>query len=250
MVAIEGGRFFAGCNDAVDAACLPNERPGGPREVGAFRIDRTEVTVAAHRACVEAGACSPADVGEGCNAGREGSDRHPINCVDHAQAEAYCAWRGARLPTEWEWERAARGVDGRVHPWGNESVDCPRAVIDDGSGPGCGEGDGTLEVGSRPAGASAEGALDLIGNVWEWTDSTAERSPARGVRGGAYYVGPQLARASVRLFFKPTGRGPFVGFRCARSDGNDGPAPVDATGAEPADARAGASAESVRRPRA
>ncbi|MEZ4334071.1 MAG: SUMF1/EgtB/PvdO family nonheme iron enzyme [Myxococcota bacterium] len=216
-VAVAGGPFFAGCNEAIDDACFPDEKPGGMREVEAFAIDRTEVTVAAYRACVDAGACSPPDAGEDCNDLRPERDRHPVNCVDQGQAATYCAWRGGRLPSEWEWERAARGTQGRLHPWGDAPADCDRAVIDAGTGQTCGEAEGTLEVGRRPAGASPEGALDLIGNVWEWTSSSPENSSARVVRGGAYYVGPAQARASARLLFKPWGRGPYVGFRCARS---------------------------------
>lgn len=232
-IAIPGGPFFAGCNEAIDDACFPDEKPGGMREVDAFAIDRTEVTVAAYRACVEAGACSAPDEGEDCNDLRAGRDRHPVNCVDQEQAAAYCAWRGGRLPSEWEWERAARGADGRLHPWGDEPVDCERAVIDAGAGQACGEAEGTLEVGSRPAGASPEGALDLIGNVWEWTSSAPGNSSARVVRGGAYYVGSAQARASARLLFKPWGRGPFVGFRCVQS--LEGDPSVTGGGTGPAD---------------
>lgn len=216
MVAIAAGAFFAGCDEKVESKCLEDEKPGGQRQIGAFTFDRTEVTVEAYRACVEAGDCSPSAGDAGCNASQADRDRHPINCVDWDQAVAYCAWRGAHLPSEWEWERAARSTDGRRNPWGNEPADCTRAVIDEGSGNACGKGDTTFEVGSRPAGASAEGALDLIGNVWEWTSSSRPGSARRIVRGGGYYITPDLARASLLLRFKPQGQAPFVGFRCAR----------------------------------
>jgi eukaryotic-like serine/threonine-protein kinase len=216
MVAIAAGEFFAGCDQSVESKCLADEKPGGPRQIKAFAIDRTEVTVEAYRDCVEAGDCSPSGSEAGCNASQVARDRHPINCVDWDQAVAYCAWREARLPSEWEWERAARGPDGLLNPWGNEPVDCTRAVIDEGSGNACGKGDTTFEVGSRPAGASAEGALDLIGNVWEWTASSRPGRSGRIVRGGGYYITSEHARASFLLLFKPDGQGPFVGFRCAR----------------------------------
>ncbi len=216
MVLVPAGEFFAGCNEEVDSECLADEKPGGPRELPAFSIDRTEVTLAAYRACVEAETCSKPDQGEGCNWGESERERHPVNCVDLDQATAYCAWRGARLPTEWEWEKAARGNDGRKYAWGNEPVDCRRAVIDEGSGSACGLGDTTFEVGSKPEGASPYGALDLIGNVWEWTSSIREGSSSPVVRGGAFYVGPPHARASFGLQFNPAGRGAFVGFRCAK----------------------------------
>ncbi len=216
MVLVPAGEFFAGCNEEADAECFADEKPGGPRELAAFSIDRTEVTLAAYRDCVDAEACSEPDRGEGCNWGETGRDRHPVNCVDWDQAKAYCAWRAARLPTEWEWEKAARGSDGRKYPWGNEPVDCQRAVIDEGSGNACGQGDTTFEVGSKPEGASLYGALDLIGNVWEWTSTTREESGSVVVRGGAFYVAPPQARASFGLRFNPKGRGAFVGFRCAK----------------------------------
>ncbi len=215
-VAIAGGAFVAGCDPAQGDDCLPDELPGGVREVAAFEIDRTEVTVAAFRACVEAGACTPPDVTESCNWDLPERDRHPINCVDWDQAKAYCAFRGARLPTEWEWEKAARGSDGRRNPWGDAPADCRVAVLDEGGGNACGAGDTTFEVGSRPEGATPEGVLDLIGNVWEWTSTVREGSPAPVVRGGAYYTEPAEARASYLLRFKALGRGPFVGMRCAK----------------------------------
>ncbi|MEZ4278704.1 MAG: SUMF1/EgtB/PvdO family nonheme iron enzyme [Myxococcota bacterium] len=214
-VAIAGGPFVAGCDPARGDDCLPDEIPSGVREVEAFAIDRTEVTVAAYRACVEAGACTPPDVAESCNWAQQGRERHPINCVDWEQAKAYCAFRGARLPTEWEWEKAARGSEGRRNPWGDAPADCRLAVIDEGGGNACGAGDTTFEVGSRPAGATPEGILDLIGNVWEWTATVRENGRAPVVRGAAYYSEPGHARASHLLRFNPIGRGPFVGFRCA-----------------------------------
>lgn len=216
LVAIPGGEFSAGCNEAIDSACLEVEKPGTRRRVDDFSIDRTEVTVAAYRACVDAGKCTAAGTDRSCNGSLPNRGGHPINCVDWHQASAFCAWRGARLPSEWEWERAARGVDGDLHPWGNAPADCTRAVIDAGTGNACGWGDTTFEVGSRPAGASREGVVDLIGNVWEWTATVREKGSGRVVRGGGYHVTADQARASFHLLFAPQGRAPFVGFRCAR----------------------------------
>lgn len=214
-VRIDAGEFYAGCREAEAATCIADELPGGRRSLEAFSIDRTEVTLAAYRACVSAGVCSEPDAAEGCNWSQTDREEHPINCVDWDQAMVFCAWRGGRLPTEWEWERAARGTDGRTQPWGDDPADCGRAILDEGKGSACGEGDTTFSVGSRLAGATPEGIVDLIGNVWEWTASTREDGVARIVRGAAYYVEPKHARASFLLRFKPTGRAPYVGFRCA-----------------------------------
>jgi len=216
LVAVPAGEFQAGCNEAIDSECLPPERPGAVRSTEAFAIDRTEVTVAAYRACVEAGRCSEPSTDLGCNWILPGREAHPINCVDWDQAATYCDARGQRLPTEWEWEKAARGVDGRKHPWGNEKADCRRAVIDEGTGNACGQGDTTFAVGSKPDGASPYGALDMIGNVWEWTATRADNSGAPIVRGGGFYVEAPHARVSVRIPFGRGGRAPFTGFRCAR----------------------------------
>ena len=216
QVLVEAGEFIVGCRESIDVGCAASEKAARPLTLPSFSIDRTEVTVAAYRACVEAGVCSEPDSGGACNYAMADRERHPVNCVDWNQSEAYCAWRGDRLPTEWEWERAARGTRGDRFPWGDASVDCSRAVIDDGSGNACGKGDGTFEVGSKPDGASSEGALDLIGNVWEWTSSTPEGSSSRIVRGGAYYVESNQLRASLGIPFAPNGRADYVGFRCAR----------------------------------
>ena len=91
------------------------------------------------------------------------------------------------MPTEAEWEKAARGTDGRKYPWGNQKVSCRYAVFDDGGDMGCGR-DSTWPVGSKPAGKSPYGALDMVGNVWEWTDSWWDESErkSRVIRGGSW----------------------------------------------------------------
>lgn len=212
---VPAGEFIAGCRARADSDCFASEEPEGRRSLPAFSIDRTEITISAYQTCVDAGACTAPDEGEACNWGVSGRERHPVNCVDWSQASAFCAWRGARLPTEWEWEKAARGTEGAMNPWGDDPADCSRAVIDEGTGNACGLGDTTFEVGSKPAGASPFGAVDMIGNVWEWTSGALEATNAQIVRGGAYYIERPQARASFGLRFKPTGRADFVGFRCA-----------------------------------
>jgi formylglycine-generating enzyme required for sulfatase activity len=168
-----------------------------------YCIDRTEVTVAAYRVCVQSGDCPPPsptiewkDIGseykttlsQFCTWGKSGLDQHPINCVDWKEANHYCKSSGGRLPTEAEWEYAARGNDGRNYPWGNEAPDASRLNacgsectsmaeqrIGAGWTPMYAGDDGwsaTAPVGSYPKGASRFGVLDMAGNVWEWTADT------------------------------------------------------------------------------
>jgi formylglycine-generating enzyme required for sulfatase activity len=139
------------------------------------------VTVAAYRLCVRASACAPPIKHEGCNWEQRGRDDHPINCVDWAQANAYCAWMGKRLPTEEEWEYAARGREGRRYPWGDEAPGPTRVNVCDKEcrrmaerGRGqlppimfeASDGWGsTAPVGSYPAGNSPFGVADMAGNI-------------------------------------------------------------------------------------
>jgi formylglycine-generating enzyme required for sulfatase activity len=189
-----------------------------------FDVDRTEVTVAAYVACVRAGFCAEPGTGALCNYRRPGREQHPINCVSWRQAVAYCAFVDKRLPTRSEWEAAARGDDGRIHPWGNEPPSCGRAVYFENENrlaaikEGCGGLAGTQPVGSRPEGASPCGALDLAGNVAEWVANFAPTDLPRAFRefrGGAYdslaegLLQPGRARSSRRMA--------SVGFRCAQA---------------------------------
>jgi formylglycine-generating enzyme required for sulfatase activity len=154
---------------------------------------------------------------------------HPINCIDRQQAASYCAFRGKRLPTEAEWEYAARGSDGRAYPWGNDVPrSCDIAVL-----PGLCEASGTRPVGSRDRGSAGPfGTFDMSGNVWEWVqdawdekayqreravDPVVVGNTLRGVlRGGSWDFAPDGAHAGYRLVFDQRLGLVSTGVRCAR----------------------------------
>jgi eukaryotic-like serine/threonine-protein kinase len=213
MILVPAGEFVMGCNEKVDTECEDDEKPQRQVNVPAFQIDRTEVTVAAYRQCVEARRCSlPDSEGRGsCNWPISGRENHPINCIDWNQAETFCAWVGKRLPTEIEWEKAARGTDGRVYPSG-DAWDISKANVYESY-------DGykdTAPVGSFPAGASPYGALDMAGNVWEWTADWYRNGETRLMRGGSWVDLPRRARTSRRIGTPPGSRLDDVGVRCAQ----------------------------------
>jgi formylglycine-generating enzyme required for sulfatase activity len=213
-----------------------DEKPVHVVKVGGFCLDRTEVTVEAYAACVKEWRCSAEYLkeysddgthftpGKLCNYGVDGRDRHPINCVSQVEAEAYCKGLGRRLPTEEEWEYAARGGSAqRTYPWGEDGP-ANRACWD-------GEGNrwSTCEVGKYPGGDSVQGVHDLAGNVWEWTSSAycvpypeeGVRTCAEGrrvLRGGSWsFVVASTLRAAYRNGAAPASRFNGVGFRCART---------------------------------
>jgi formylglycine-generating enzyme required for sulfatase activity len=190
--------------------------------------------VAAWGECVDAGVCAAPSGAGGYAATWDtpGFEQHPVNYVDHGMAKAYCEWRGRRLCTEAEWEKAARGTDERLYPWGDVTPDCTLAVIRSPGGlRGC-DLDLTWPVGSMPAGASPYGALDMAGNVGEWvadwfsstyySDPSATSNPTgpatggqRVNRGGTFEVNGGLLRCSARGYATPAGGYSAVGFRCA-----------------------------------
>jgi formylglycine-generating enzyme required for sulfatase activity len=242
MVLIPAGDFWMGCNAAKDGGCDPDEKPQHQVTLSAYYMDLDEVTVDDYAGCVSAGGCSPPDTGSGCNWGSGGKGSHPINCVDWFQASAYCAWADKRLPTEAEWEKAARGgcetVAGdcktgmRTYPWSEAAASCTYAVMSDG-GDGCGTG-GTSPVGSNsPAGDGPYGLRDMSGNVWEWgadwydssyygtSPSQDPKGPSDGdkrvFRGGSLYDFGASLRAAVRFGDLPETRYSGLGFRCART---------------------------------
>ncbi|MBK8694740.1 MAG: formylglycine-generating enzyme family protein [Deltaproteobacteria bacterium] len=241
-VRVPAGPFVMG----EDARGEADERPRHTRTLPAYEIDRTEVTRENYERCVRAGRCTgprPLDA-------RFRDPRQPVVGVSWFQATAYCAWVGARLPTEAEWEKAARGGDGRTFPWGETYPTLRMATF--GHEEHTGHPD---PVGSHPGFPSPYGALDLAGNVWEWVDDpydpyayreptvapTCERALAslndlrtrrvrgftgsnplpttceRVLRGGGWNYGGAGLRSSNRVHHAPSYRLVMSGFRCAAS---------------------------------
>jgi formylglycine-generating enzyme required for sulfatase activity len=176
MVGVPGGTFKMGFDDGY-----VNEKPVHEVSVASFSMDVTEVTVAAYKACVDAGSCNTTDLTRGayCNWEKSGRSAHPINCVDWNQATAFCSWAGKRLPTQEEWEYAARGgSEGRKYPWG-ASESAKKLCFNRDHWPFAAFNTGTCSVGSFPTDKTKHGVMDMAGNVSEWT-STGCRS-AQGV---------------------------------------------------------------------
>ena len=191
----------------------------GQVTVAAYCMDRTEVTTAAYATCVESGKCTAATTSGSCNAGVAARGDHPINCVNWNQATAYCEAQGQRLPTEEEWEYAARGTDGRVYPWGNAEPAGQLCWTGEGNSLGKGKRQSTCAVASFPTGNSPFGLSDMSGDVWEWTSSAYSATDAgRVVRGGSWGYGvPSFVRSASRSGGDPSGQGDGLGFRCAGS---------------------------------
>jgi formylglycine-generating enzyme required for sulfatase activity len=225
-------------------ARFDNESPQVTVFVPAFALDRTEVTVGDYLGCVRAGACRPTAE---LRLERE-EPRLPVERVTWWEAAAYCRAQGGRLPSEAEWEKAARAFGRRSWPWGGEwqegRANHGRAERMGPGGTPAGEDEnvddadgfaGRAPVGSFPAGASPLGIVDLAGNVWEWTATPFARDPPQGstrhdprgpltgdertVRGGSYRSPPSDLRLTRRVGLPPGERLAGVGFRCAHDVG-------------------------------
>ena len=211
MVYVPAGEFLMGSNNGLE-----DERPAHRVRISRpFWIYRTPVTNAQYRLFVDAVAHRPPPHWEkdGFNAPEQ-----PVVEISWNTAREYCAWADVSLPTEAQWEYAARGADGREFPWGNEPPDATRAVFSAGQ---------PATVGGRAAGASPFGALDMSGNVWEWcidwfapypmlqmVDPTGpEAGKARIFRGGSWVNTPYFLRAAYRYKFDPVFRSNNLGFR-------------------------------------
>jgi len=222
------------CEDYYGFSCgrgwFESELPAHTVALDGFWIDRTEVTNAQYARCVAAGACDPpvssSSYARDSYYGDSGYEDYPVILVSWWQAEAYCAWAGGRLPTEAEWEYAARGPEGRRYPWGDAFDGSRLNNRSDADGY-----DDTAPVGSYPSGASWCGALDLAGNVYEWVADWYGTYPSgrqvnptgppggeyRVVRGGSWHIASYDVRSAYRFRWDPDVTNLDVGFRCARS---------------------------------
>ncbi len=241
MRLIPEGEFTMGGNDGY-----ADERPIHLVYLNAYYIDKYEVTNSMYEACVDDGACNPPqETSSMTNPRYYGNSQfadYPVIYVNWYQAETYCEWRGARLPTEAEWEKAARGTDGYKYPWGN-SFQCRNGNFDDlmrldgyviPGGPNCDGYKDIAPVGLFDSGSSPFEIYDMAGNVWEWVADWYDRDyysdpsyknpqgassgNGRVARGGAWDVAnTKNLLATRRVSFDPSTAGNYLGFRCASS---------------------------------
>ena len=217
MVPISGGSFLMG-SLSQDRYSKSDELPAHEVQIRSFMIDDSEVTVSAYEECVHANYCSLPDDGSNCNFKKLDRQNHPINCIDVYQATAFCNWASKRLPTEAEWEFAARGGENRQYPWGNEPPDnqlCWNQI------------NGTCPVRQYQSGKTPTGISDMAGNVAEWTTDkyTACYNPKQCaskelyvVRGGSWaYQSPDYVKSAARGWAAPNTRNGGIGFRCAKN---------------------------------
>jgi len=236
MVEIPGGTFMMGCDTDNNAGsiCPEAELPAHEVTLSSFLIDRYEVTNGQYKECVEAGVCkaprSDSSRTRGDYFTNPDYELYPVINVSYNDATTYCEWKGLRLPTEAEWEYAARSSDANLFPWGNQNPDCilANSLNNLNASPCVGD---TTAVGSYPQGASAFGVLDMAGNVWEWVSDYfsadyyansqienplgATIGPERVVRGGGWFNNRTFLRSSSRGYDLPFYSGSDLGFRCA-----------------------------------
>jgi formylglycine-generating enzyme required for sulfatase activity len=223
MIRVPAGEFLMGS----DAGEYEDEKPLHRVSLSAFFIDTYEVTVSRYAKFLEAEDHEPPFLWAQATDGNH--SEKPVIGVDWYDAYAYCRWAHKRLPTEAEWEKAARGADGRIYPWGNAAPTASHAKY----GGRAWKGYGTLaRVGSFAAGKSPYGVYDLAGNAWEWVadryeatyyqshDTRDPRGPSTGplrvLRGGSWNSDAAILRAANRSGYVPSAKRSDFGFRCAR----------------------------------
>ena len=221
-ITINGGKFTMG-TDSGEAG-FEDAKPIHEVAIKTFEMSKTAVTVEQYAECVIKGGCTEPATGNYCNWGKTGRQLHPVNCVDWNQAQAYAKFKGARLPSESEFEYAATsGGKNQKYPWGNQEPTSKLAVFNT---------DSTMPVCSKPNGNTAQGLCDMAGNVWQWVqdkyqdsykDAPVDGSAFEGagsyrvMRGGSFYnVVARYLRADYRYYNDPGFRGDGVGFRLVR----------------------------------
>lgn len=228
LVYIPAGEFKMGAEeDDQDASDF--ERPAHAVALSAFWIDQTEITNQMYAACVSDGGCEPpanrTSRTRDLYYGEPAFAQYPVIYVNWEEADSYCRWAGRRLPTEAEWEKAARGLDGRIYPWGNFPPNTRLSNFGESLGD-------TSQVGSFPAGASPFGLFDMAGNVAEWVQDWysadyyavsvfrnpfgPDRGDFRLIRGGSWFHPMRSIRTTSRLWNYPDLRSDTIGFRCAK----------------------------------
>ena len=233
LVYIPAGQFWMGSTNS-DTMAFSDEKPQHRVSLDAYWIDRTEVTNAIYALCVQAGNCQPPSSSSSYTRTSYYDNsqyaNYPVIYVDWYDAQAYCNWADRRLPTEAEWEKAARGTDGRISPWGNPSPTCSLANFWGSNGACVGD---TTATGNYPSGASPYGVRDMAGNVWEWvadwygetyygsSPMSNPTGPALGqyrvLRSGSWYGNVERVRSAYRSGDDPYRRNGLFGFRCVLS---------------------------------
>lgn len=242
-VLIPAGEFLMGSDKTKDKDARDNEMPQHKLFLPGYKIARWPVTVAEFAQFVkETGYKTTAEelgsawdydgkewkeitgaywaVPRGASSDVQSKQNHPVTCVSWHDAMKFCVWAGVRLPSEAEWERASRGSNGHLYPWGNEAPNRNRCNFNMNV-------KDTTPVDTYPKGATPEGLLDMAGNVWEWTSTKHEAYPydekdgreerdgeeERVLRGGSWVFGPKSVRGAYRLIHSTKDRNSNVGFR-------------------------------------
>ncbi len=226
MINVPSVTFMMGCNNGVDSDCRGDESPYHEVTLSDYRIDVFEVTRSDFNLCIDDSDCNTPT----CDWDATGLPDHPVTCVSWQDAVDYCTWAGKRLPTEAEWEHAARGTSGDRYPWGNNNFDMSPSPCTLANANLCRLD--TETVGKYPTGASPIGAMDMAGNVIEWVNdlflqdyynsspATDPQGPSNGsavrtLRGGGWNSGNVNFRTSARSANLPTFFDNETGFRCA-----------------------------------